>query len=106
MQKHVILITLRLRRGIFMNEIDRSRELYRYISKELREVRKSKNLNLTEVSSYLGISPSFLSQIERGNRDMISLYYYLKLAEYFNVDIKEIIKNAQMRMEIEQSLDS
>lgn len=87
-----------------MNKVDNSRKLYKYISNELREIRKSKKYNLTDVSSYLGITPSFLSQIERGNREKISLYYYLKLAEYFDVDIKEIIRNAELRMEIDEKL--
>ena len=37
-------------------------------SNRIREIRKSKNLTLAEISSEIGISVAYLSDIERGNR--------------------------------------
>ena len=34
----------------------------------IREIRKAKNMTLTTVASFAGISIAFLSDIERGNR--------------------------------------
>lgn len=34
----------------------------------IREIRKSKNLTLAEISGSIGISVAYLSDIERGNR--------------------------------------
>lgn len=34
----------------------------------IREIRKAKNMTLAEISSEIGISVAYLSDIERGNR--------------------------------------
>lgn len=88
-----------------MKDFEKSKMLYRYVSLELRHVRKSKNLTLDQVANDLDLSQSFVSRIERGKRELHAFYYYLALAEYYDVDIKEVISNAELRMEIEKTLE-
>ncbi len=53
------------------------------VSKSLRYLRKSNNMTLKEVAEDVGISVSFLSEIERGIT-LPSITTLLKLAEFYD----------------------
>ncbi len=54
--------------------------------KELREARK---ISQQKCADDLGISPRTLQRYEKGETENLS--YFVKLAEYFGVEIEEII---------------
>ena len=60
------------------------------IGSTLRELRENKQLPLRVVAAFLDIDPAIMSRIERGQRKA-SREQVVKLAEYFNVDEKELL---------------
>lgn len=54
------------------------------LGNKLRSVRTSRNLTLNKVSSRLGVTPSYLSEIERGNKTP-SLKVLCNLSRYFDL---------------------
>lgn len=87
-----------------MKNYEESLELYSYISNELREIRKDKQLTLNDVATEVGISYNFLSDIERAYRNTTNLLVVLNLAQFYEVDINDVIRNAKLRMEIDNKL--
>lgn len=61
---------------------------------ELRSIRKSQRLTLSEVSHETGLSVSFLSDLERG-RTRPSLDTLEKLAAFYQVPLNSILANAE-----------
>lgn len=54
------------------------------LGRKLRSVRTSRNLTLDKVSSRLGVTPSYLSEIERGNK-ILSLKVLCNLTRYLDL---------------------
>lgn len=61
---------------------------------KIREIRKSKNITLKELSESTGLSLSFLSQVERGMCD-ITLMSLGRIAKTLNIDLKELFDEKQ-----------
>lgn len=55
---------------------------YEEIGKKMKEIRISKNLSQEEFAEEIGITPSYLGQVERGQRK-ISLPTLEKISAYF-----------------------
>lgn len=77
-------------------------KLLKYISFEMQNIRKSTGRTQEDVGFDLGVSPSYIGKLENGKLGKLSMYMYLKLAEYYKADIKEIIERAEYRMEINE----
>lgn len=77
-------------------------KLHKYICLELKHQRKSKELIQDKVAFDLGISASYLSDIENGKRHKTSLVTYLKIANYYNIEFDIIYKKAKAKMEIDE----
>ena len=62
------------------------------IGSRIRELRKDRKINLVDMAEKVGLSPSYLSQIERGliNPSLASLR---KVARELNVPIYEFLKD-------------
>ncbi|MFF0676807.1 helix-turn-helix domain-containing protein [Staphylococcus xylosus] len=86
-----------------MNEFE-IKQLMKYISYEFKHIRKARRLILEDVAFEIGVTPSYIGNIENGNREKLSLYMYLVLADYYNIPIEEIIINAKSRKEIDDQL--
>ncbi|MGY0683090.1 helix-turn-helix domain-containing protein (plasmid) [Mammaliicoccus sciuri] len=80
-------------------------EIYKYICYELRLIRKDKKLTLADVSNDVDISVPYLGTIERGDKKTTGLMVVLNLAKYYDVDFKDLVRNAELRMEIEKTLE-
>lgn len=62
------------------------------LGKRIREIRKNKNINLTEMAEKIDLSPSYLSQIERGIINP-SLAALRKIAKVLQMPIYEFLKD-------------
>ena len=57
----------------------------------LKELRESHGLTLTELAYLIGVTPSYISKLERGTRNP-SLRVLQKLADLFGCTIDEIVE--------------
>ncbi|WP_239745560.1 helix-turn-helix transcriptional regulator [Mammaliicoccus sp. F-M27] len=88
-----------------MKNYSESMEIYKYICYELRLIRKDKKLTLADVSNDVDISVPYLGTIERADKKTTGLMVILNLAKYYDVDFKDLVRNAELRMEIEKTLE-
>lgn len=58
--------------------------------KQLHILRKKFNMTLSDLSKASGVSPSFLSSLERGEK-IPTLDTLLKLSEVFNLNVSELL---------------
>ncbi|RLD17041.1 MAG: XRE family transcriptional regulator [Caldiserica bacterium] len=64
-------------------------DIYKILGKRIREERKRLNLTQEELAERVGISPKFLSDIER-NRKKASLQTFFKLSQILKLNIENI----------------
>ncbi|MEB5648592.1 helix-turn-helix domain-containing protein [Mammaliicoccus sciuri] len=62
-------------------------------------------MTLADVSNDVDISVPYLGTIERGDKKTTGLMVVLNLAKYYDVDFKDLVRNAELRMEIEKTLE-
>lgn len=77
--------------------------LCKYISSELNSIRNIKRINLQDVSTDLGLSVSYLRNIESGQKLKLSLSMYVMLAMYYDVSLVNIIRNARIKKELDDT---
>lgn len=63
---------------------------YRALGAKLHDLRKLRGLSLKTVADEVGLSPSFLSMVERGRTDL-SLSRFSRLAEFYGVQPSELM---------------
>jgi len=63
---------------------------YRLLGARFQDLRRSRGLSQREVATAVGVSPSFLSLVERGQTDL-SLSRFTRLTEFFNIPPSELI---------------
>jgi len=61
-----------------------------YIDSNLKLLRKAHDITLRELSKQTGVSNAYLSQIENGLKDNVTMKIAMKIADYFNVDFYEM----------------
>lgn len=69
----------------------------------LREKRKEKKLTIRQLDTYSGVSHSYISQVERGNRGIPSPDVLKKLSKPLGVDYEELMVKAGHIDEISRS---
>lgn len=74
-------------------------KLIKYVCLELKHQRILLRLRQDEVAFHLGMSPSYLSDIENGRNTRISLITLVNIAEFYNVDFKIIFNRAEEDMQ-------
>jgi transcriptional regulator with XRE-family HTH domain len=68
-------------------------EIYKKIGKNISEYRKKNKLSQEELANLVGISYSYITQIEApGVVKKMSLEVLLDIASVLNVDIKDLLK--------------
>lgn len=82
-----------------MNNNDISK-LIVLVSEELKKIRKERKLTLEDVGFDLEVSSSYIGKIENGKLNKLSFFMYLKLADYYGVDIKELIGKAEYKYDV------
>jgi transcriptional regulator with XRE-family HTH domain len=60
----------------------------------LKELRKKKKMTLNHLAELSGLSPSYLSRVERGERSISNLRLLKKLAPHLGLTFEEIIASA------------
>lgn len=65
---------------------------YKFLGKRIREERQKLNLTQEKLSESVGISDSYLGQIERGERS-VTLDTLIRLANRLNVTIDYLLKD-------------
>ena len=61
------------------------------VSSNLKEIRKSLNLNQDDLAIAIGAHPKSISRIERGERNA-SLELALRLARYLSIPVEELFE--------------
>ena len=67
------------------------KDIKKRFGKNVRNCRKAKEMTQVEVSSHAGLHQNYLSEIEKGKRN-ITLEIMQKLAEALNVEVKEFFE--------------
>lgn len=60
----------------------------------LAELREAKHLSLQRVAKETKISATFLYQIERGKRALTSPEFFNRLANFYDIDVRDLLKQA------------
>lgn len=69
----------------------KAEKIIKALGLEFRRERHAQGKTLEDVSFDLEVSPSYIGKIERSEAMKLSLYTYLTLAEYYNVNIEEML---------------
>lgn len=59
---------------------------------KLREYRKSHGLTMAQLAKEIGVSSGMISDIENGKSKNTTIWTILKLADYFNIPIEDLIE--------------
>jgi len=97
-----IIIIGHIKRVIYMLDYMNEKELKQFIvilSNEFKRIRHDKELTLEDVGFDLDLSPSYIGKIENGRLSKMSIFMYIKLAEYYDVKLSEIISLAEEKYE-------
>ena len=65
-----------------------------YFGTYLKNLRLKNNLTLKKLAELAKLSPSYLSRIERGERNIPNAHILKKLAPYLGISVKEMLINA------------
>ncbi len=71
----------------------------------IREHRKSRGLKLSQLAAEAGISTSYLSQIERGEKDSVSADILFRVAKALGITAKALYQPPRKAERIEVSMD-
>lgn len=71
----------------------KEKEFTRQIGKKIRRLRGAKDLSLTALAKRAGVSKSYLSHIETGKVENVSLNVLRKIAAALKIDLFELIGN-------------
>lgn len=86
-----------------MKDYKNEKEINKFIevlSNEFRYIRKQRNLTLEDVGFDFDLSPSYIGKIENGRLSKMSIFMYIKLAEYYGVKLSEIIEVSEEKYEL------
>ncbi|MBI5729631.1 MAG: helix-turn-helix transcriptional regulator, partial [Ignavibacteriales bacterium] len=73
-------------------------KINKIIGQKINQLRTSKKMNQQKLANYLGISRPTITQIEKGER-YLTPEEILKLSEYFNISLNELI-NPKLKGEV------
>ncbi|WP_261677112.1 helix-turn-helix domain-containing protein [Staphylococcus equorum] len=86
-------------KGTIMTE-EKSERFLKEICIELKNIRKDLQISQDKVSNELGITKSYLSQLENGKRKRISVMFIYTLTEFYGVPIEYVFKKVRTKIEI------
>lgn len=85
-------------KGTIMTE-EKSERFLKEICIELKNIRKDLQISQDKVSNELGITKSYLSQLENGKRKRISVMFIYTLTEFYGVPIEYVFKKVRTKIE-------
>ncbi|WP_436875237.1 helix-turn-helix domain-containing protein [Mammaliicoccus sciuri] len=77
---------------------DRSDQFIKLFCEELREIRKELRYSQEDVRKETGVTKAYLSQVENGKREQVSLSLVYQLSEYYQVPIEDIITRVRKKL--------
>ncbi|WP_193014060.1 helix-turn-helix domain-containing protein [Staphylococcus equorum] len=78
---------------------EKSEKFLKEICIELKNIRKDLQISQDKVSNELGITKSYLSQLENGKRKRISVMFIYTLTEFYGVPIEYVFKKVRTKIE-------
>lgn len=78
---------------------EKSERFLKEICIELKNIRKDLQISQDKVSNELGITKSYLSQLENGKRKRISVMFIYTLTEFYGVPIEYVFKKVRTKIE-------
>ena len=75
---------------------DKISSVVRGIGKILQDERKTRNLKQQKVADDLGIARAHLSKIENAKREHTSISTLIRLSDYYNMKLSEVIEKAKL----------
>jgi len=61
------------------------------ICKQLKKIRIDKHISQEDIAFDLDVSASYISQVENGKKEHISLYFVLVMCEYYDMPLSQIL---------------
>lgn len=61
------------------------------ICKQLKKIRIDKHISQEDIAFDLDVSASYISQVENGKKEYISLYFVLVMCEYYEMPLSQIL---------------
>lgn len=77
---------------------ERSNEFIKLFCGEPREIRKELGYSQEDVRKKTGVTKAYLSQVENGKREQVSLSLVYQLSEYYQVPIEDIITRVRNKL--------
>ncbi|MDE9962302.1 helix-turn-helix transcriptional regulator [Staphylococcus pseudintermedius] len=77
---------------------ERSNQFIKLFCEELREIRKELGYSQEDVKKKTGVTKAYLSQVENGKREQVSLSLVYQLSEYYQVPIEDIITRVRNKL--------
>lgn len=75
-----------------------------YVSLELKHIRKEKKILQEEIAFELDVTPQYIGKIENGHKKKLSLFMFIKIADYYEISFNKVIENAQARMMLDDNM--
>ncbi|WP_424556387.1 helix-turn-helix domain-containing protein [Staphylococcus epidermidis] len=61
------------------------------ICKQLKKIRIDKHISQEDIAFDLDVSASYISQVENGKKEYISLYFVLVMCDYYDMPLSQIL---------------
>ncbi|AQR26686.1 TPA: helix-turn-helix transcriptional regulator [Staphylococcus aureus] len=78
--------------------------LYKYICLEIKNQRQILKKKQEEVAFDLDMSAGYLSRIENGKIEKLSLHTLLVLSEYYDIPFEKVVRNAKHKLELDEEM--
>lgn len=72
--------------------LDDFKEVNQFLANRIKEARLAKRISVASLSEKSGVASDYISKVENGKKNKVSLYIYLKLIYYLDIDCEQFLK--------------
>ena len=72
--------------------LDDFKEVNQFLANKIKEARLAKRISVASLSEKSGVASDYISKVENGKKNKVSLYIYLKLIYYLDIDCELLLK--------------
>lgn len=72
--------------------LDDFKEVNQFLANRIKEARLAKRISVASLSEKSGVASDYISKVENGKKNKVSLYIYLKLIYYLDIDCELFLK--------------
>ena len=65
--------------------LDDFKEVNQFLANKIKEARLAKRISVASLSEKSGVASDYISKVENGKKNKVSLYIYLKLIYYLDI---------------------